>query len=115
MQSGEIRNLTRQTVLASDARPADTFLKRLKGLLFRRALGPGEALILHPCNSVHMFGMLFSLDVIFCNSQKQVVRTVRRLRPFLATLPVKGTEYVLEMVPGAIDESGTEPGDQLLF
>ncbi|MBI4869697.1 MAG: DUF192 domain-containing protein [Candidatus Wallbacteria bacterium] len=111
----EIRNVTRGTVLATGARWADTFLTRLKGLLLRLELEPGEALVLTPCNSVHMFGMLFSLDVVFCDAAKRVVRVVRRLRPFLATLPVSGAVYALEMAPGAVDASRTEPGDQLEF
>ncbi|MBI3893786.1 MAG: DUF192 domain-containing protein [Candidatus Wallbacteria bacterium] len=110
-----IRNLTRDTELAREARMADGFLSRLKGLLFRWKLEPGEALILTPCNSVHMFGMLFSLDVVFCDATKRVVRVVRRLRPLLATLHARDAIYALEMEPGAIDASRTEPGDQLEF
>lgn len=111
----EIRNVTRGTVLAPHAKLADTFLTRLKGLLLRTGLEPGEALILSPCNSVHMFGMLFSLDVVFCDRDRRVLRVVRRLRPFLATLPVKGATAAIEAAPGAIDASRTAPGDQLEF
>lgn len=110
-----IRNLTRGSVLATDARMADTYFTRLKGLLFRTGLDPGEALVITPCNSVHMFGMLFSLDVVFCDADKRVLKTVAELKPFRATWPLRGAIYAIEMNPGSILDSLTSAGDTLEF
>ncbi|MBZ0252169.1 MAG: DUF192 domain-containing protein, partial [Candidatus Methylomirabilis sp.] len=52
-----IRNLSRGTVLAPRARDAATFLSRFLGLMGRAGLPEGEALVIAPCNSIHMFFM----------------------------------------------------------
>lgn len=44
---------------------ADTFLTRLRGLLFRRMIAENEALLIRPCDSVHTFGMKYEIVVVF--------------------------------------------------
>ena len=52
-----IRNATRGTVLATDEVWATSAADRMRGLLERDGLEEGEALVISPCTSVHMFGM----------------------------------------------------------
>src|SRR5580698_1562725 len=69
-------NLTRQTVLASCLEVADNSEKRKKGLLGRKGLSNGEGLWIRPCESVHTFGMQFSIDLVYLDRKHRV----RKLR-----------------------------------
>lgn len=109
-----VENVTRGTVLATEADRADTFLSRLRGLLFRTGLAQGQGLILEPCNSVHMFGMLFALDVVFCDGGGVVVATRTRLLPFFFTRPYLSARWVLEVPVDTLRASATQVGDTLV-
>ena len=78
----KIINATRNTILAENAEIANTLLSRCKGLLGKNALEEGNALIIRPCNSIHMFFMRFSIDVAFLDRQNKVVGLVKNIRPF---------------------------------
>ncbi len=110
-----IRNSTRHTILASSAAIADTCLKRLVGLLRHRSLGEGEALILIPCQSVHMMFMKFAIDVIFVDAQKKLVGLCSHLQPFRFSRVFWKSACAIEIPPGTIEKSGTRVGDTIEF
>ncbi|OGO51429.1 MAG: hypothetical protein A2148_11870 [Chloroflexi bacterium RBG_16_68_14] len=110
-----IRNSTRSTQLASDARPARGFWSRLVGLLGRASLQPGEALVLDPCNSVHTVFMRFPIDVVYVDRSRQVLKVVPDLKPFRVSGVLRGVCAVIELPSGTIANTGTAPGDQLVF
>ncbi|MEY4167146.1 MAG: hypothetical protein RIR52_970 [Acidobacteriota bacterium] len=99
--------------IASSVRLANTFLTRLRGLMFSRRLAPGEGLWLRPCQGVHTFWMFFTIDVIFLDRELRIVRLVENLRPFRATKPHLAAWSVLEVRPGTIAECGLKIGEQL--
>src|SRR4051794_19266904 len=47
---------------------------RNKGLLGRRSLDAGSALILAPCNGVHTFFMKFAIDIVFVSRLGRVLK-----------------------------------------
>lgn len=104
-------NVTRGRVVAENVRYADTFGKRLKGLLGRRRMAPDEALVIVPCRSVHTFGMRFAIDVLFLDQNGRVVHLVHRLRPCRATPVVRAAHCVVELAAGRLAETGCRPGD----
>lgn len=108
-----IRNTTRDTVLATREQWAVTVDARTRGLLDRDALEPGEALVISPCNSVHMFGMRFPLDVLFVDADGRVLRVIEDLRPRQLTRIYLRARHTIELPVGVIASSGTRPGDQL--
>lgn len=61
-------NVTRLTVVATNVEEARGFFARMRGLLGRRGLDRGAALILAPCSSVHSLGMRFDVEVLFLSS-----------------------------------------------
>lgn len=81
----QVYNKTKQRILASDLKVADTFYSRLKGLLGKKDLPQGTALWIKDCPSVHTFFMNFNIDVIFLNDQMQVTRVVKNLPPWRFT------------------------------
>ena len=71
---------------------ADTFARRLRGLMLRRA--PAAPLLLTRTSSVHTCWMRFPVDVTFLDARGRVLREVR-LRPWRAAW-CRGAAYVLE-------------------
>ena len=108
-----IRNLSRDTVLATEVEWALSSQQRLRGLLDRQGLDLGQALILSPCNSVHMFFMKFAIDVLFVNGTGIVVRAIENLRPWQVTRIYFTAQHTIELPVGAIAASDTKKGDNL--
>lgn len=92
-------------------RSGDTFLRRLRGLLFTRSLPPDEGLLLAPCNGVHMMGMLYALDIVYLDQTLRVVKIARRLRPFIGVSICPSAAMALELAAGGA--AGWQVGDQL--
>ena len=79
---------------------ADNFLKRLRGLMFRRRLEEGRGLLLAPCNSVHMLFMRFAIDVIYLDENFCIKKIVRNLTPWLGMSFCFGAWGALELPSG---------------
>jgi len=109
----EVRNITRGSALAERADHARTILTRLRGLLGTSGLSEGTGLVIEPCNSVHMWGMSYPLDVVFADREGVVVGVVQELRPWRLTKVYRGARYAIELPVGVISASGTELGDKL--
>ena len=73
---------------------------RVKGLIGRPALPPGEALILSPGRQVHTFGMRQAIDVIFCTRGWEVVHVVRDMAPCRVSRLLWKATYVIELAAG---------------
>lgn len=75
---------------------ADTFLRRLCGLMFRKCLPGGEGLLLMNCRSIHMCFMRFPICAVYLDDRMTVLsREV--LRPWRIGTFVKGARHVLEV------------------
>lgn len=110
-----VYNKTRETFVATEALLADSYLRRLVGLLgkTRRWAQLGRGLWIVPSRGVHTIGMLFPIDLIFLGKDKEVVYTEEYVRPFrISKVSLKATS-VLELPPHTIYRSGTKIGDQL--
>ena len=105
-------NESRGTLLAERITVADTFWKRLRGLLGTREWPEGNAFLLRPCNSVHMFGMKYCLDVLFLDRQNIVLAAVESLAPGRLKL-CRGAKCVVELPDGTLRRTGTCRGDRL--
>jgi hypothetical protein len=100
--------------LAEKVALANTFFKRLRGLMFRRRrLAPAEALWLRPTSGVHTFWMLFAIDVIFLDRELRIVKLVENMRPFRVTRPHLAARSALEMSAHTISRAALKVGDQL--
>jgi hypothetical protein len=81
--------------------------------MLRRPLEDGEALLIKPCSSVHMFFMRFPLDIVFFDKGGTVVKIVSDLKPWRMALGGKGAWCALELPAGAA--AGISVGDQIVF
>ena len=108
-----ISNLTSNTVIASQTQIAQNPSDRMKGLLGKDNLPQGEALIITHCQSIHMFFMKFSIDVIFCDRQNKVVGLCAQIKPFYLSPVFFNASYAIELPSGTIAASKTKIGDQI--
>jgi uncharacterized protein len=93
---------------------ADTTLRRLRGLLGRRELSPGDGIVLRPGWSIHTAFMLFPIDVAFVDADQVVVKVVENLKPFRASL-CRGARDVVELAAGEAERRGLRTGDRLTW
>ncbi len=108
-----IINVSRQTVLANSGAAADTFLKRMAGLLGRDRLNSGEALVIIPCRGIHMLFMKFPIDVIFIDRANTVVGLCPNIRPFQFSPFFPRAHSAIETPAGTIAASQTQMGDSI--
>lgn len=110
-----IYNTTREAFLSTNATVADTYLSRLVGLLgkTRHWAKPGKGLWIVPSCGVHTIGMLFSIDLVFLDRNKQVVHLEENVSPFRISKVVLKADSVVELPPHTIFRTRTQVGDQL--
>lgn len=100
-------------LIASDVLLADTYFKRLKGLMFKKNLAYNEGLIITPCNSIHMFFMKFPLDVLFVDKENRVVGVLEGIKPWWISKVFFRANYVIELPYGTIERLKLSEGDIL--
>jgi uncharacterized protein len=93
---------------------ADTTFRRVRGLLGRRELRRGEGIVLRPGWSIHTAFLLFSIDVAFVDQDQVVLKVVKNLRPFRASV-CRGARDVVELAAGEAERRGLKPGDRLTW
>jgi hypothetical protein len=103
---------TEGTVVCERVMLADTVPARLRGLLGRRSLPPGEGILLRPAGSIHTAFMRFPIDAVFLDRELAVVGIARDLRPWRVA-GRRGAKAVLELAAGEADRAGLAAGDRL--
>ena len=107
----QLINQTRNTVLATSCIVAKNPISRMRGLLGRKDLLDGEALVLEPGNSIHTFFMNFSIDVLFVDKKNKIIKVIENLKPWRLTYIYWRSYLVIELPPKTIKSSQTVPGD----
>jgi uncharacterized protein len=92
---------------------ADSPVSRLRGLLGRSELRPGEGLLLRPASAIHTCFMRFPIDAVFLDRDWRVVGISGDVRPWRAA-GSRGAKAVLELPAGESSRRGLELGDRLL-
>jgi uncharacterized membrane protein (UPF0127 family)/CheY-like chemotaxis protein len=93
---------------------ADRWARRLRGLLGRRRLDPGQGLLLRPSFSIHTAFMRFPIDVVFLDHDLVVLKIDAALRPF-RTASCRGAREVVELAPGECARRGLTVGDRVAW
>jgi uncharacterized membrane protein (UPF0127 family) len=92
---------------------ADTPASRLRGLLGRSELRPGEGLLLRPASAIHTCFMRFAIDAVFLDRDWRVVAISDDVRPWRAASR-RGAKAVLELPAGETARRGLGVGERLL-
>ena len=88
-------------------------LQRMRGLLGRRDLPPGEGILLRRAGSIHTFFMRFPIDAVFLDAEQTVLRVAAAVPPWRVAAQ-KGARSVLEVPAGEAARHGLAVGDRLL-
>lgn len=107
---GHVQILAVDGVVVAQIEVADSFGRRLRGLMLRRPLPAG--LLLVPERSVHGMWMRVPLDVASVDAAGTVL-AVSVLRPWRVGPHVTGTHQVLEAPVGSFEAWGVRPGARL--
>jgi uncharacterized membrane protein (UPF0127 family) len=92
---------------------ADSPVSRMRGLLGRSELRPGEGLLLRPASAIHTWFMRFPIDAVFLDRDWRVVGISDDVRPWRAASR-RGAKAVLELPAGESSRRGLALGDQLV-
>jgi uncharacterized membrane protein (UPF0127 family) len=119
MKTIHLENQARPLPVPLQALYCDSFLCRLRGLMFRSSLPKNEGLLLVQARdsrmdaSIHMLFVLMDLAVIWINSDLTVVDIVlaRSWRPYYA--PRQPARFILEIHPDRLSEFNI--GDKIEF
>ncbi|HEY3274684.1 MAG TPA: DUF192 domain-containing protein [Methanocella sp.] len=106
------------TVVATDVELADSFLKMTLGLMFRKSIAPGYALVFDMHREqyigIHMVFVPFSIDLVYLDREKRIVDIKHRLRAWIGlAYPKKRARYAIEMPAGTAAAHGLKEGDVL--
>ncbi len=94
---------------------ADTWRKRLVGLLAKQRIDDNYGLLFQPGESIHSIGMRFSIDVLFLDKSNKVLKITHEMKPFRLAFAPKGTCSVLEINSGNAKRTGIHLEDTLEF
>jgi uncharacterized membrane protein (UPF0127 family) len=108
----QVSNLTRQTVLATGIKLANSAARRRNGLLGRHRLHPDEGLWILPCEAVHTFGMQFSIDLVYLDRKNRIKKLRSEVPPWRLSACFSA-HSVLELSPGTIRKTQSKRGDEL--
>ncbi len=94
------------TVVASEVEMADTMLQQAVGLMFKKRIPPGYAMIFdlrrEQYVSIHMMFVFFPIDLVFLDRDRKIIDARRRLRPWIGlAFSRKPARYAIEMPAGS--------------
>jgi uncharacterized membrane protein (UPF0127 family) len=92
---------------------AATPLRRMKGLLGKNDLPPGEGLLLRPASSIHTLFMRFAIDVVFVDRDLVVQKVIPSLKPWRLAF-ARGARSALELSAGEAERRGVIAGQRLI-
>ena len=109
-----IKNLANDELLAKRVRRANSFTKRLLGLMFTKFYPTDfDVLLFSPCNGIHTMFMWYPIDVIFLDKDLKVLHMCHQMKPRRISPIIKGSHLVLEVKAGMASSWGLDVGDQL--
>jgi uncharacterized protein len=102
------------TVVCEHCTVASTPLRRMKGLLGRSELPPGEGLLIRPASSIHMFFMRFPIDAVFVDKELVVRKVAGEVKPWRVVF-ARGARSVIELAAGEAERRAVAPGQRLVL
>jgi len=111
-----ITNKTRKTLIAERHYNFKSPISKAIGLMF--AMNPKNLIFIFKKEKIvplHMFFVLFPIDVLFLDKNKIVVEIKENFRPFTSYIPKAKAKYVIELPKGMIKKSKTRLGDIISF
>ena len=101
-------------VVCARCEVAERMIPRMRGLLGRDGLGPGEGMLLRPAPSIMTFFMRFPIDVVFIDKAQTIMKIAHSLKPW-RTVGARRSAAALELPAGTAAALGLEPGMTLVL
>ena len=97
---------------------AESYFSRLRGLIGKKEFRTGEGLLFPRCNSIHMWMMSISIDVLFLQKQPEstwiITSSYQGLKPWKLFPVMDGSaDDVLELPEGTVSRLGLKNGEVL--
>lgn len=108
-------NKTSNTTISENVMVADTFFKRLKGLMFTKELPEQNALLIESCNEIHTFNMRYSIDVLYLDASNNILAIDEDMKPGKIGKRVRNAVSVVELPSGKIKKLDIKIGQTITF
>ncbi len=109
---GQLRNVSRDRVVAGHVSRAETQRERLVGFLGREQIELNQGLWFASCRCVHTFGMRTAIDLVFVDGQERIVRLVPAAPPWRIYGELRA-RAVIELPAGTARQAQLSLGDHL--
>lgn len=121
VNQGELKFIraTGEPLAGIDIELADSPMKRAQGLMYRKSMEENHGMLfIFPMEEQQSFWMkntIIPLDIIFVNSDKEIVKIHKNTTPFSerSLLSEKPAIYVVEVVAGYTDKYKIREGDRI--
>lgn len=110
-----VRITCNSKVVAENCEVANNVFSRFMGLMFRKSMPHGNALLLEPCNEIHTFNMKFSIDVVTLYKNNEIAEIFDSVPKGKVKPAVKGGAKVIELNAGEAKRLGLKRGDVFEF
>ncbi len=107
-----LMNATTNCCIATHVDIAQTRRARRRGLLGRRYMGPGSALVLVHSWAVHTAFMKFAIDLIFVDRDGRAIHIVQAMRPWRVAIVIRA-QAVIELPAGALFDGAVRLGERV--
>ncbi len=101
-----------QQILCSQIRVANSFAKRVVGLIGTKQLNQ-EGLFIPGCNWIHTFFMSIPIDVVYVDHQGGIRKIDHQIKPWRLGKPVWSATDVVELPAGFAELKALKIGDTL--
>jgi uncharacterized membrane protein (UPF0127 family) len=108
-------NKENSKIIVVNVMTADSFFKRLKGLMFTKELLSQSALYIYPCREIHTFFMNYSIDVLYLDTNNIILAIDEDMKPGRIGKPVKNAVAVVELPSGRAMEACIAVGQAVEF
>lgn len=105
-----LKNKSNNSMISQDLMVADSFFKRLKGLMFTKELLPESALYIYPCSGIHTYFMNYNIDVLYLDINNIILAIDEDMKPGKIGKYVKNAVGVIELPGGRARETQTKVG-----
>jgi len=111
-----ITNKTRKTLIAEKHYNFKSPISKAIGLMF--SMNPKNLIFIFKKEKIvplHMFFVIFPIDVLFLDKNKKVVDMKENFRPFTFYTPKAKAKYVIELPNKTIRKTNTRINDKIFF
>jgi hypothetical protein len=108
-------NKTSNIIISENVMVANTYFKRLKGLMFTKELSNQSALHIIPCNEIHTFNMRYSIDVLYLDKNNNILAIEEEMKPGKIGKRVNNAQSVVELPSGKVKRVNVKTGQEVAF